>query len=535
MAHLALYRKYRSQSFRDLVGQEHVVRTLRNAIESGKIAHAYLFTGPRGTGKTSTARLLAKALNCTDGPSADPKEDDPICQEIAAGSCMDVTELDAASDAGVDDIRERIVEASAYQPTHCRYRIFIIDEVHDLSPKAFDALLKTIEEPPPHVVFILATTAFNKVPPTIRSRCQKFEFHRGTIQDIAARLTHVCEQEGIKAEPAAISAIARMADGGYRDALTLLEQAAITAEGDLTLAHVYDQLGLVADDQLDDLLRAMAKADVPDIIRRTDAIYLQGRDPRSILESLLYRLSDLTRARYQIESPGQSDAAIEASLTATAGEFSPDLLLNLRAGISEAHRTITEVSLPRIWLEAEFVRLARLASAPAVTPKAAAVAETVSATRQAQPVAATPKAAEPKPAPAQEPAVTPAAETHESPDEASWRAVVTELSGMSRTAMMRLEASHFASRNEREVVVQFSRQADADWVEGNSKLVKAIHDAWAKHSGKAESLRFVATGNRPSPPDMQPTAVDLPLEGKQLAEAARQILTGDPAENSTTS
>ena len=180
MSHLALYRKYRSQNFQDLVGQDHVIRTLKNAIDQGKVSQTYLFTGPRGTGKTSTARLLAKALNCTGGPSSVIPEDCPICEDITRGNCMDVIEIDAASESGVDDVREHIVQAAEYKPTYCRYKIFIIDEVHDLSSKAFDALLKTIEEPPDHIVFILATTEFHKVPATIKSRCQKFEFHRGS-------------------------------------------------------------------------------------------------------------------------------------------------------------------------------------------------------------------------------------------------------------------------------------------------------------------------------------------------------------------
>ena len=173
MAYLSLYRKYRSQTFSDLIGQDHVVRTLQNAVASGKIAHSYLFTGPRGTGKTSSARLLAKCLNCEKGPTPEPCNQCEQCISITQGNCVDVYELDAASESGVENVRDAIVDAVQYAPNYCRYKIFIIDEVHDLSSKAFDALLKTVEEPPPYVIFILATTEYNKVPPTIRSRCQK--------------------------------------------------------------------------------------------------------------------------------------------------------------------------------------------------------------------------------------------------------------------------------------------------------------------------------------------------------------------------
>ena len=222
------------------------MRTLQNGITSGRIAHSYLFTGPRGTGKTSTARLLAKALCCDNGPSAEPDDTCEICKAITSGSCVDVIEMDAASESGVEEIRSQIVEAAEYLPMICRYKIYIIDEVHDLSAKAFDALLKTIEEPPAHVIFVLATTEYNKVPPTIRSRCQKFEFHRASMQDLVSRLAYVAESEEVAAEPAALAAIARMADGGYRDGLTLLEQAILTADGKITLQQVYDQLGIVS-------------------------------------------------------------------------------------------------------------------------------------------------------------------------------------------------------------------------------------------------------------------------------------------------
>ncbi|MBL8064894.1 MAG: DNA polymerase III subunit gamma/tau, partial [Chthonomonadaceae bacterium] len=237
MSHLALYRRYRSQTFGDLMGQGHVTKTLQNALSQGRIAHSYLFTGPRGTGKTSTARLLAKALNCENGPLPEPCNECQACREITAGNCMDVVEMDAASESGIDDVRESIVEAVDYQPTYCRYRVFIIDEVHDLSAKAFDALLKTIEEPPAHVVFVLATTEYSKVPPTIRSRCQRYEFHRGTIQDLVSRLTYVVEQEKADVDPVALTAIARMSDGGYRDALSLLELVLLTADGRVTIEN----------------------------------------------------------------------------------------------------------------------------------------------------------------------------------------------------------------------------------------------------------------------------------------------------------
>src|SRR3989440_10807440 len=215
MAYIALYRKYRSQSFDELMGQEQVTVTLQNAIRSGRIAHAYLFYGARGCGKTSTARLLARALNCIaqDGPTPEPCGQCRLCLSIRDGICMDVIEMDAASETGIDDVREKIIENVQYAPGEARYKVYIIDEVHDLSAKAFDALLKTLEEPPPHVIFILATTEQHKVPITVRSRCQRMDFRRGTVMDLTANLRRVLDAEAIPYEPEGVAAGARAAEG----------------------------------------------------------------------------------------------------------------------------------------------------------------------------------------------------------------------------------------------------------------------------------------------------------------------------------
>lgn len=357
MAQLALYRKYRSQTFEDLIGQDHVVKTLQSAISSGRMAQAYLFTGPRGTGKTSSARLLAKCLNCDQGPTPTPCNECEQCIAITNGSHVDVNEIDAASESGVDNVRDTIIEQTQYLPMMGKYKVFIIDEVHDLSPKAFDALLKTIEEPPAHLVFILATTEYNKVPPTIRSRCQKFEFHRATLQNLVDRLTYVVGEEGAAAEPQAIAAIARMADGGYRDALTLLEQALLVSGGSIDLQTVYDQLGLVTEESVDKLLVAIQTGNVGGLVTLLDDIGRLGRDPRSILESLLHRLGDLTRAVYEV-SADSKDAAREASMHDIAVRLGREFIVGIRAELSEAHKVIRDISLPKLWLESELVRLA---------------------------------------------------------------------------------------------------------------------------------------------------------------------------------
>ena len=233
----ALYRKYRPQIFEDVVGQEQIERTIKNAIEQDKVSHAYLFCGPRGTGKTTTARLLAKALLCEKGPTPDPDGTCEDCQMIAEGVHPDVYELDAASRTGVENVREEIINRVQFAPTRGRYKVYIIDEVHMLSIAAFNALLKTLEEPPDHVVFILATTDPQKVPETIHSRCQRFDFRRISNESIVSRLGAVCVAEGVEFEGDALDLIAHHAGGGMRNALTSLEQTIAFGEGKVTLGR----------------------------------------------------------------------------------------------------------------------------------------------------------------------------------------------------------------------------------------------------------------------------------------------------------
>jgi DNA polymerase-3 subunit gamma/tau len=539
VSQLALYRKYRSQTFSDLVGQQHVVKTLQNAIAGGKHAHAFLFTGPRGTGKTSTARLVAKALNCEKGPAAEPCNVCASCIEITGGNSMDVLEMDAASESGVDDVREAIVQASEYQPANSRFRVFIIDEVHDLSNKAFDALLKTIEEPPEHVVFILATTEYNKVPPTIRSRCQRFEFHRGSVQDVADRLAYVAKEEKIECEPAALVAIARMADGGFRDALTLLDQAILTADGKVTLELVYGQLGLIADETADALLTAMAEAKVEEIVNKLDEIYRSGRDPRSILESLLMRLSDLTRAAYGIEVGSLHDSALEAGLTSTASMLGKERILAFRSQLAEAHREVRDVSLPRVWVEAELLRIATQRSATAAPREVAPTGESErprEPRQQSAPTSpATPRGGErpreprQQSAPATKPAETPAPQPSGDADRdklaAAWHKVVNELSAMSNVASQRLPKSRIRERMPSGfVVVEFERQTDADWVQEGVKIRKAVQEAWYKHSGEQKELKFEAQkSNGARPQTIETTTVELPAEGETLEKLGREV------------
>jgi len=293
---MSLYRKYRPQTFEDVVGQEHVARTLRNALTAvpPRVAHAYLFTGPRGIGKTTNARLLAKCLNCENGPTPTPCNQCDFCVRVAQNQpVMDLTEIDAASNTGVDNIREAIIDNVASMPAQGRYKIYIIDEVHMLSNNAFNALLKTLEEPPAHAVFVLATTETHKVPATITSRCQRFDFRRVTPPDIAKRLGYVADCEGIKLHPDAAKLIAKHADGALRDALTLLEQVSAFSGDEVSASDVRLVLGGVPQELLDGLMDSVANADAHGALEHVERALDEGASFGQLARDLTAYARDL--------------------------------------------------------------------------------------------------------------------------------------------------------------------------------------------------------------------------------------------------
>lgn len=368
MSYLSLYRKYRAQQFDEVMGQSHITTTLRNAIRQQKWAHAYLFCGPRGTGKTTTARLLAKALNCEQGPTPDPCGQCRFCETIKNGTCVDVVEMDAASETGIDDVRGAIIENAKYPPMDARYKIYIIDEVHDLSAKAFDALLKTIEEPPAHVLFVLATTEFTKVPVTIRSRCQRFDFHRGSITDITARLEFVVKAEGLEADPAALNLIARVADGSWRDALTALEQVIAFSEGVLTPQTVYQALGVVEDETLHQLIDALAERKQAVVLELVDAQLKLGREPRVFAESLIAHLRVLIQIALNTAGSTQFyDPAQEASMFEQANRVGVPRLLHWWERLTETLNQMKTSGAPRILLELNLLLICEQGNTPIIS------------------------------------------------------------------------------------------------------------------------------------------------------------------------
>lgn len=290
--HKALYRVYRPKNFSDVIGQEHIVRTLKNQIENNNVGHAYLFCGTRGTGKTSTAKIFSRAVNCTNLHNDEPCNECENCREILEDKTMDVVEIDAASNNSVDDIRE-LRENVKYSPAKAKYKVYIIDEVHMLSQGAFNALLKTLEEPPSYVIFILATTEPHKIPATILSRCQRFDFKRVTVKDISSRMRYICEKEGIEADEKALNLIARNSQGALRDALSILDQC-ISFEGNkISYNDVIELLGSVNIEQLFDLAESVIKEDTRKSLQILNDFIIWGKDVRNLVNDLIDHFRNL--------------------------------------------------------------------------------------------------------------------------------------------------------------------------------------------------------------------------------------------------
>lgn len=369
----ALYRKYRSQNFSQLVGQEVVARTLKQAVEQDKISHAYLFSGPRGTGKTSVAKIFAKAMNCPNQVGGEPCNNCYICQAVTDGSLEDVIEMDAASNNGVDEIRD-IRDKSTYAPSIAQYKVYIIDEVHMLSTGAFNALLKTLEEPTPNVVFILATTELHKIPATILSRVQRFEFKSIKTQDIRDHIFQILEKEGIDYETEAVEIIARRAEGGMRDALSILDQAlSLTQEATLTTAVSEEITGTISLSALDHYVAALTQKDVPGALKNLDLIFENGKSMTRFVVDLLQYLRDILIVQAGGENTHHSDA-FERNLS-----LPQDVLFEM---ISLATKSLADIKAslqPKIYAEMMTIRLAEIDSQPELSGE---VAEELSSLRE---------------------------------------------------------------------------------------------------------------------------------------------------------
>src|SRR5688500_2048027 len=358
MAYQVLARKWRPQRFDEVVGQEPVTRTLRNALASGRIAHAFVFAGPRGCGKTTTARILAKALNCAQGPTPDPCGECDACLEIAQGRDIDVLEIDAASHTGIDNIREVVIAGLSIAPVRDRYKVFIIDEVHQLSTPSFNALLKAIEEPPPHVVFMMATTELHKIPDTILSRSQVFEFRSISAKAIVAQLRRIADAEGLQVPDVALALVARAAEGSMRDAQSALDQVMAFAGATITVEDVSTVLGLVGRDLLFDLIEAVADEDGPRAFALADRAVESGHDLKVVIRDLARVVRDVMILSVDPSRAGDGELAegeLER-LKQLSGRFSREDLLRAFDVLAKAEQDLRVAAHPRYHFEMALLR-----------------------------------------------------------------------------------------------------------------------------------------------------------------------------------
>ena len=371
MEHIALYRAWRPQSFQDMVGQQHIIQTLQNAIREQRVSHAYLFSGPRGTGKTSAAKVLAKAVNCERGPGPEPCNECPSCLRITAGNVMDVQEIDAASNRGVEEIRD-LRDKVKYAPTEVRRKVYIIDEVHMLTTEAFNALLKTLEEPPPHVMFILATTEPHKLPATIISRCQRFDFRRVSLEEQTGRLREICQKEGITADADALQYIARLSDGGMRDALSILDQISSFTDGNVTYQQVLGMTGGIPSEQFARLATAILEGDMGQLLELVEQLMHEGKSADKCLENLLYYFRDLLMIKMVPGADQLTDRVLNPSeFRDMAAAFTRDRLFQIVETLSRYLGEMKYATHPQTLFEVALMKLCSIQQEAA--PSAAGV------------------------------------------------------------------------------------------------------------------------------------------------------------------
>ena len=555
MAYVALYRRWRPERFADLVGQEHISRTLSRAVTSGQTSHAYLFTGPRGTGKTSTAKILARALNCAEGPTLTPCGVCDSCRSISDGSSMDVFEIDAASNRGIDEIRD-LRESVKFAPTEGHYKIYIIDEVHMLTTEAFNALLKTLEEPPERVIFILATTEPHKVPATIQSRCQRYDFHRITVTEIRDRLIYVCKESDIAAEEDALGIIAEQADGGMRDALSILDQCMALAEGTLTAERVQEALGLVGRAWIRRMAGEIAARDAAALIAQLSELLQSGRELKQVLAELAQHFR-----RLMIAGVGGAVSAAELcagdaeELRMDAAQFTQEEIMSILRRLNETMQELRTSPQPRIAVEtlliglchtegtapsgestapptggADAARIARLEAqveelaarlAAGGTPVSASASATASAAPSSRLHAAKADGAAAKPAPKKAASSAAKEAADGAPrqlDMKIWQSFQTRLKERNRLAASLLSGAAYEGMTETHFFIRPSSDMARDYIKKRHRAV--FDEVMTELAGRP--LAVVCTGGEEEelPPPPPPKEPDYPAPVAALLEVA---------------